>query len=105
MRERVITGSELADHLGPLVYVLMREDEILYIGMSGSGVGRAFSSGHHAIGDTIRTTDTLKFIFCDSLVEAELLEAELLLRHRPPLNKTFYGLVRKAERLQKRIKR
>jgi len=98
MREWNITGTELTELLGPVVYVLSRNDVIIYVGMSRYGVSRALSSGHHAIGDEIRSTDSLRFIFCPTGDSAELLEAKLILQYRPSLNKMTDGLLRKIKR-------
>ena len=72
---------------GPCCYIYWTKLGAVYVGMSGSGVHRAFSTGHqynlHGVKDRITRVD---LIACGSREGAELLEALLIDRLQPSFN-------------------
>ena len=78
-----VTMREL---LGPIVYVWVRGDRALYVGMSTRGISRL--GGHHRLVLTqIEETDALLVYPCQSAKYARTLEETLIRALCPSLNK------------------
>lgn len=79
----------LAGLFGPCVYLLKEagSEEVLYIGMSMTGVRRLSNSHHRGVEQAKRHRDVLVklFFFSDVKAAAEL-ESALILKHRPKYN-------------------
>jgi len=81
-----------------LVYGWRRGEKYLYIGLSGVGLTR-LNNGHHVFGrDKLLSTDEIDVWYCDSRLEAGLLESKLIKEHKPKHNKMYNQPERKVEK-------
>lgn len=78
------TFRELA---GALVYVWLRGDQVLYVGMSRIGLGRPTSARHHRLRlEAVQDTDRMLVWPCAGEAAARALEHLLIRTLRPQLN-------------------
>jgi hypothetical protein len=83
-----LTGVELRMLRGPVAYILKRRRTVLYIGRSSQGLARPFASAHHVLGRlAFDGTEELTVFPCASATEAAAVEADLIMRMAPALNK------------------
>jgi hypothetical protein len=82
-----LTVTELQALRGPVVYVLMREGHVLYIGQSSRGLCRPLAQDHHILAKFDFTgREELTVHACQSADDALALEAELITKLQPQLN-------------------
>jgi hypothetical protein len=80
---------------GPVVYVLKRRTTVLYVGRSVHGLARPLTSSHHVLGSlAFDGIEELTVHPCATAAEAVAVEAELIVRMRPTLNKRVVPLAR-----------
>jgi hypothetical protein len=79
-------GADTRALIGPLVYVLLRGNRPLYVGMSTLGARRPFDPGHHAL-RRIADTDKLLIWPVKNAAMAEAMERELITRLQPAWNR------------------
>ena len=72
---------------GPCIYVWLRNDVPLYVGMSRHGITRPCGPNHHAL--AIRSTDELLVYPVETVASARILERLLIERLRPARNVQF----------------
>lgn len=70
----------------PGVYVLMRSNECLYVGVGKNALGRISATGHHRL-ISMRKCDRILLWPCKSLQDAERLEDILIFRLKPRDNR------------------
>lgn len=70
-------GADVLRLRGPVVYLVLRDDRPLYVGMSRYGLGRPFTKIHRALGD-LRESDRLNIWPVASGPAAEELESYLI---------------------------
>ena len=68
---------------------------MLYVGRSAQGLARPLASSHHVLGQlAFDGTEELTVFPCESAAEAVVVEAELIVRMVPTLNKRVVRLAR-----------
>lgn len=67
------------------VYFLFNNDDLVYIGQSI----RTFERLNDHLDEGAKVFNCYSFVKCDSQQEAKQLEKELIIRYKPPLNKTY----------------
>ena len=82
------SGQDVKKLVSPLVYVLMRGNQALYVGMSTRGAMRPFRPDHHVLW-RIRPTDKLLLWPVKNAAQAEQIERILIARLRPTHNKQY----------------
>ena len=90
------SGSLIRQLMGPIVYVVFRSDQAMYVGMSRQGVGR-FSPQHKAL-VRIEEGDSLQCFSMPDALSARRLESLLISRLRPAWN--IHGILGTTEALQ-----
>jgi hypothetical protein len=94
-----LTGVELRVLRGPVVYILKRGTVVLYVGRSAQGLARPLASSHHVLGRlAFDGSEELTVFPCTSAAEAAAVEAELIVRMAPTLNKRVLPLARREGR-------
>ena len=73
--------------IGPIVYIFIRDDKPIYIGLSKHGLARALHGGHHLRKKINFKTYTLTAISCSTEKIAFELETNLIGILNPKLNK------------------
>lgn len=81
------TGATVQALSGPCIYVWLRNDVPLYVGMSRHGITRPCGPNHHAL--AIRSTDELLVYPVETVASARRLERLLIERLRPERNVHF----------------
>jgi len=79
------TGREFRNLMRPLVYIFLRDDRILYVGVSSHGLKRALEAGHQQK-EARSICDEVRILTCDSLEDALKLEVALIRQFQPALN-------------------
>lgn len=82
-----IKFHDLSLWLGPMVYMLKKDDEYLYIGATEVGLRRIFGPAHAAVMESLDLGADLFVIPCQDWREALKLEHRLIREHKPSLNK------------------
>ena len=85
-----IQGKDINSYIKPCIYVWMRGDQCLYVGASVHGLGRAIYK-HHVINqrEHIQDGDRLELYYVRPS-EVGKMEAALISKNRPILNRTPY---------------
>jgi hypothetical protein len=81
-----LEGGEVRRMVSPIVYVWARDGHALYCGQSACGLSRPLTRHHHRLRD-IQPGDTLLVWMQPSDEDSRRLEARLIRRFAPPLNK------------------
>lgn len=71
--------------LGPMVYLIERDEAPLYVGMSAHGLARALNPRHEKISD-LRETDSLSIWLCPNIETALRMEHRMIRKLRPARN-------------------
>jgi hypothetical protein len=83
-----LTVDEMRALRGPVVYVLQCNGRTLYVGASARGLCRPLAATHHILGEFAFTGDEDLIVHsCASHAEALALEAKLIARLQPALNR------------------
>lgn len=96
-KTRVEFNSEIARLMSvPVVYMVLGDDAVLYVGMSQYGVSRLFNRKHHALNHDVWLKVTSIQVFeVDSVSAAKALEANLIKSLKPVHNDRMVGRIRK----------
>jgi hypothetical protein len=81
------TGADALALAGPVVYVLFRGEQVMYVGMSRNGISRPTSLRHHAL--KIEASDELQIFPMPSKDAALRVERALIHRLRPEWNERW----------------
>jgi hypothetical protein len=79
--------ESLAAMRRPVVYAIVHDGEILYVGASSVGLVRILDPRHHRLSKPIFPGSTVKMWFYESVAEAELNEKTLIGLLKPRMNK------------------
>lgn len=79
-------GNDFKALLGPGVYVFMKEDRPIYVGMGRSLLGRCSGLGHHKAHTARKECDKVLLFPCIHLEAAHKLETILIGRFQPQYN-------------------
>jgi hypothetical protein len=90
-------GADLLRLRGPIVYLIRRDNQMLYVGMSANGLARPFSRMHR-IAPGLTEADTLQVWPVANIENAVELEARLI-RHLMPL----WNIVGRGEAITARL--
>lgn len=91
MPDMVFLGHHIRMWKSPMVYVLRDESNAaIYVGMSGAGISRPFTSDHHAIRNT-NNGHRIEVYYCKTKSEARALESKLIRDLRPTRNRIGIG--------------
>jgi hypothetical protein len=83
----VFSPDVVAALLGPGVYLLVQNDEAVYVGVSRVVVGRAFARNHQKL-QAFRDAGTSLVVFpCETYNSAKRLESQLIAILHPSLNR------------------
>jgi hypothetical protein len=83
-----LTVDEMRALRGPVVYVLQCNGRTLYVGASAHGLCRPLAASHHILGRITFTGDEDLIVHsCASHAEAQALEATLIAKLQPALNR------------------
>jgi hypothetical protein len=92
----VYDHAEIAKFIGPLVYVIRKSNEYLYIGSSNYGLTRLFDTSHKHFNLLCEDSSSIEVYYCKSYAEAAALERHLISILNPVNNiSTGYGSTRK----------
>ena len=80
------SGADVQLLVSPVVYVLMRGEEAMYVGMSVQGAHRPFDPLHHVLRKKIQVTDKLLIWPVKDGACAREMELELIWRLNPAWN-------------------
>lgn len=80
-----ITKENLIALCSPIVYIFLRDNEILYVGSSRKGITRPLCPQHH-VPEAKQECTLLQIFPCETYTEALRLESELIIQHRPKYN-------------------
>lgn len=79
-------GKELRRMMKPCVYLFVKNDMALYVGMSRDGLGRPFGRGHAKARQCMIECDELLIYYCHSVDDAEKCETILIGTLQPKYN-------------------
>lgn len=82
-----IKGDDIRLLLGPLVYLALGRNDILYVGMSSVGLSRVFAQNHSVISNIIKDITSIELYQTRTVEEAESLEKKLIKEMQPKYNK------------------
>jgi len=74
----------------PIVYVFLKDNRAIYVGMSRRGIGRPLSKGHKR-NEVRRTCDDVRVFMCKDVKAAKELEEFLIRKLKPVENKPATG--------------
>ncbi len=82
---RVFSGEEIEQLRGPLVYIWKRGKQVLYVGMSKTGINRPFDPSHHRL-KRIQAGDSLIVWRVPDEDRAIKMEGSMILKFKPIYN-------------------
>lgn len=82
----VFSGEELRSLLRPCVYIMLKNNEVLYVGVSNCGMSRVTAKIHKQANKARQECDTLKIQPMKSIAAARELESMLINKLGPKYN-------------------
>ena len=91
-----LTGDTFKALQKPVVYMVLGEDEILYVGQSQNGAGRPYAKNHHAISTITEPIKEVHLYIPDHPGDLNLLEQYLIKEFKPKYNKVHKAVDKRS---------
>lgn len=78
--------NEIKSYLGPVAYMVMKDEQPVYVGSSSQGASRVLSTSQHDHHDVIKNASAILFYPCPTKIDAKRLESQLIRQYQPLFN-------------------
>lgn len=89
--------------MGPCVYIVRLDSEVLYIGSSGAGIGRPFHPKHHVLRNLLSPNLVIEILACETEEQCRRQEELLIVSLKPKLNKNQPTVDSVARKVLKKV--